>query len=373
MSVKIVTVENRRQLRKFLTFPFELYKGSENWVPPLMGDEYDTFNPKQNGAYEFCDACLYLAYRDDKIVGRVAAIINFKANELWKQPVVRFGWLDFIEDQEVLNALLDSVVAWGKQHGCSELKGPLGFTDMDKEGSLVEGYDRLSPFTCLYNYPYYDTLLKAYGLEKDVDWIQRVVHMDHVSPQVFKIAELVEKRYGLHMAHAKTSRELCNKYGMSIFHMYNEAFAPLFQFTPLTDRQIKKYLATYVPIMDPDFLAVCLDADDNPVGFAFGVPTLSEAVKKSNGRLFPFGFIRILRALKHNDTCEALLIGVLPEFQGKGAALLIFNYLYEHATKRGVTKVIMNPQLEENHKVQSMFDSFDPEFYMRRRSYVKKL
>ncbi|MBP5210822.1 MAG: N-acetyltransferase, partial [Bacteroidales bacterium] len=177
MSVTLVTVKNKKQLKEFIRFPLDLYKGNDCWVPALEGDEYDTFNPKKNGAWEFSTAECYLAYKEGKIVGRVAAIINFKANDLWHEKAVRFGWLDFVEDQEIVNALMDAVVAFGHAHGCNSMKGPLGFTDMDKEGLLVDGYDKLSPFTCLYNYPYYDILLKNYGLQKEADWIQKKIEI----------------------------------------------------------------------------------------------------------------------------------------------------------------------------------------------------
>lgn len=373
MPITIVKVENRAQLKTFIRFPYILYRNCRNWVPALEGDEYDTFNPKTNGAFEYCECQQYLAYKNGKVAGRVAAIINHKANKLWGEEIVRFGWLDFIEDIEVLKALLGTVEIWGKVRGCVSMKGPWGFTDMDKEGSLVEGYENLSPFTCLYNYPYYDTLLTQAGLTKDVDWTQKLAKIDSDLPPMFQYAEAIESRFELHMARCKSTREMRDKYGLAIFHMYNETFAPLFQFTPLSDRQIKRYLQTYVPILIPDFVAICLDKNDRPVGFTFCVPSLSKAVKKAGGRLFPFGFLHILRALRHNDTIEALMIGVLPEYQGKGANVLMFKYLHENCLKRGINKLILNPQLEENFKVQSLFEQYETAPFMRRRAYRKNI
>lgn len=373
MHISIVKVESKAQLRKFIRFPEKLYKNCENWVPALEGDEFDNFNPKKNGAYDYCEADCFLAYRGGEIVGRVAAIINHTANRNWNCETVRFGWLDFIEDEEVAKALIDTVAAWGRERGCTEMKGPWGFTDMDKEGLLVEGYEHLCPFTCLYNYPYYDTILQKIGLVKDVDWTQRICHIDKELPPMFQFADTIEKRFDIHIYKPKTTRELCDRYGLAIFHMYNETFAPLFQFAPLTDKQINMYLDTYVPILDARYVAVCVDKDENPVGFAFCVPTLSKAVKKSNGRLFPFGFIRILRALRKNDTLEALLIGVLPEYQGKGASVLLFKHIHENCLKSGINKMILNPQLEENFKVQTLFDQYRTEPFMRRRAYRKAI
>ena len=358
-------------MKKFVTFPLKLYKNCENWVPALESDEYDTFNPKKNGAYEFCEADCFLAYRDKEIVGRVAAIINHKANK--DKKIVRFGWLDFIDDEAVLSALIGSVTAWGKARGCTEIRGPWGFTDMDKEGSLVEGYEHLSPFTCLYNYPYYDKLLQKLGFAKDVDWTQKVLEISKEIPPMFQYADLVEQRFNIHILHPKNMKVLSKRYGMELFHMYNEAFEPLHGFSPLTDKQIEAYLKTYIPILDKDFVSLVVDNDDNPVGFLICVPSLSKAVKKTKGRLFPFGFTQILKALKKNDTLEALIMGVKPEYQQCGVPVLLFKYLHENCIKRGIDTIIMNPQLEENYKVQSLFGDYETKPYMRRRAYKKSL
>ena len=371
MSIQIVKVESHSQLKQFVAFPLQLYKDCANWVPALEGDEFDTFNPEKNGAYDFCEADCFLAYRGKEIVGRVAAIINHKADDL--QGIVRFGWLDFIEDEAVLRALIDTVAAWGKERRRTEMRGPWGFTDMDKEGLLIEGYENLSPFTCLYNYPYYGTMLEQLGFEKDVDWTQRVLKLDREMPPTYKFAHLIEERYGVHVVQPKSMKKMCKQYGMEIFHMYNEAFAPLMGFSPLTDKQIANYLDTYVPILDKDFVAVAVNDEDKPIGFLFCVPSLSKAVKKSNGRLFPFGFIRILKALKKNDTLEALIIGVSPQYQQKGVPLLMFKYLHENCIRRGIDKIIMNPQLEENYKVQSLFGDYKTVPFMRRRAYKKTI
>lgn len=371
MSINIIKVESHKQLKQFVAFPLKLYKNCENWVPALEGDEFDTFNPKKNGAYEFCEADCFLAYRDNEIVGRVAAIINHKANK--DRKIVRFGWFDFIEDVEVARVLLDTVVAWGKERGCNDIRGPWGFTDMDKEGLLVDGYEHLSPFTCLYNYPYYSSILEQLGYEKDVDWTQRTLEVSKELPPMFQFASLIEERFKVHVVQPKSMKETSNHYGMEIFHMYNEAFAPLHGFSPLTDKQIEAYLKTYVPILDKDFVALAVNDNDKPVGFLFCVPSLSKAVKKANGRLFPFGFIHILKALKKNDTLEALIMGVMPEYQQCGIPVLLFKYLHENCIKRGIDSIIMNPQLEENYKVQSLFGDYKTTPFMRRRAYKKSI
>ena len=369
MSVEIVKVAGRSQLKKFITYPEKLYKDCPNWVPALQGDEYDTFNPARNGAYDFCEADCFLAYKDGRIAGRVAAIINHKADD--REGIVRFGWLDFIEDEEVLRALIETVQAWGRERGRSEIRGPWGFTDMDKEGLLTDGFDNLSHFTCLYNYPYYGPMLEKLGFEKAVDWTQRYMEVSPQLPSMFQYAPLIEQRFGVHEVTGLSMRAMCRRYGMEIFHAYNEAFAPLEGFSPLTDKQIKNYLKTYVPILDKDFVAVVVDKDDGPAGFLFCVPSLSKAVKKGKGKLFPFGIFHILRALRHNDTLEALLIGVLPEYQACGVPVLMFKYIHENCIRRGIRSIIFNPQLEENYKVQSLFGEYKTIPFMRRRAYRK--
>lgn len=371
MAITIVKVESHKQLKLFVTFPLHLYKDCENWVPALEGDEYSTFNPQKNGAYDFCEADCFLAYRDNEVVGRVAAIINHKADD--EQHLVRFGWLDFIEDEEVLKALIGAVVEWGKKRNRTEMRGPWGFTDMDKEGLLVEGFEHLSPFTCLYNYPYYGTMLEKIGFTKDVDWTQRVLEVSRELPPMFQFNSLIEERFHVHVVEPRSMKEMSKRYGMEIFHMYNEAFAPLHGFSPLTDKQIEAYLKTYVPILDKDFVAVAVNDEDQPVGFLFCVPSLSQAVKKSNGRLFPLGFIHILKALKKNDTLEALIMGVMPDYQQCGIPALLFKYLHENCIKRGISQIIMNPQLEENYKVQSLFGEYKTFPFMRRRAYKRDL
>jgi GNAT superfamily N-acetyltransferase len=302
-------------------------------------------------------------------VGRIAAIINHKADG--EENVVRFGWLDFIEDEEVLKTLIDTVADWGKQRGRTEMRGPWGFTDMDKEGLLVEGFEHLSPFTCLYNYPYYGPMLEKLGFTKEVDWTQRTLDVSPELPSMFQFAHLIEKRSNVHVVQPTSMKDMCRRYGMEIFHMYNEAFAPLNGFSPLTDKQIENYLDTYVPILDKDFVAVAVNDKYQPIGFLFCVPSLSKAVKKSNGRLFPFGFIRIMKALKKNDTLEALIMGVLPDYQQCGIPVLLFKYLHENCIKRGIDTIIMNPQLEENYKVQSLFGEYTTHPFMRRRAYKR--
>ena len=373
MSLSLKEVRTRRELRQFITFPEKLYKNCPNWVPSLHGDEFDALGDK-NPALDFCERALYLALRDGQIVGRVAAIINHNTNARWQEKVVRFGWIDFIEDIEVVRLLIDAVVRWGKERDCVKIKGPLGFSDMDKEGLLVEGFEYLSPFTVIYNYPYYGPMLEQLGFVKDADWTQKIVDIPEGDLPQLKSASLVEERLGLHVLKCVSMRELGMKYGKELFHVVNASFSELYEFAPLTDRQIDVYVKVYMPILNKDFVAVILDKDEQVAGFAFCVPTLSRAFQKAKGRLFPFGFIPILRALHNTDTIEALMIGVLPQYQGEGASVLMFKHLLDSCHKYGVKRMLTNPQLETNDKVQSIFKGITgTRVFQRRRSYVKAI
>ena len=370
-TVQIVPVEGRRALMQFIRFPLGLYKDCPQWVPAFEDDEIKSLSD-QNPSLAFCERELYLALKGGKIVGRVAAILNRKANEKWGEKTVRFGWIDFIDDFEVAKALIDAVVAWGKACGAEKVKGPLGFTDMDREGLLVEGFEHDSPFTVIYNFPYYGEYIERMGFRKDADWTQRIIELPDHLPPMFQYADLVEKRYGLKIWRGRNMREM-SKRGREMFHVLNDAFAPLYEYSKLTEEQIDGYVKQYVPIMNKDLVAFVVNEEDKLVGFTVTMPSISKAVRKARGRLFPFGFIPVLRSLRKNDTIEALLIGVLPEYQGKGANVLMFKYIHENCIRLGIKRMLLNPQLEENYKVQSLFGEYDPQPYQRRRSYVMEL
>ena len=368
--IEIVPVDKPRDIRRFINFAEKLYKEAPNWTPPTFDDDMKALSGK-NPASEFCQHQCYLALRDGKVVGRVCAIINNKANTQWNTRVVRFGWLDFIEDAEVLSALLKAVEDYGRRYGCDTIKGPLGFTDMDKEGLLVEGFEHPSPFTCLYNYPYYDTLLQQLGYAKDVDWTQRTVVIGDEVPSMFQYAGLVEQRFGLKVLKGLSRKYLMDHYGLKFFHTLNEAFLPLYQFSKLTDAQIDVYVKEYLGLLNLDFLCLVVNEQDDIVGFCVCCPSLAKALRRSRGRMFPFGWAHLLHALKHNDTLDALLIGVLPEYQGKGVNVLLFKYIHENALRYGIHTMILNPQLEENLKVQTLFGDYECKPFARRRSYTK--
>ena len=375
MKPILKVVEGKRDLTKFIHFPEKLYKNDKWWVPALISDEYNTLQASKNPAFDYCEAKLWLAL-DEKgnVVGRVAGIINHEANKRWNEQSARFGWIDFIEDQEVLDTMLAEVQKWALEKGMVKLKGPLGFTDLDKEGLLVEGFEQLSPFTCIYNFPYYGPMLEKAGFSKDADWTQRIVSVPDEFPRMMKLADAIAERAGVHVVTIKNKKEL-RKEADYLFHkVYNETFAPLYEFAPLNDRQIDQYIDSYIPILDSDFISIIHDKDEHIVAFAITVPSLSKAVQKAKGRLFPFGIFPILKALHRNDTLEALMIGIHPDYQSKGLQVLLFKQIHENVIRRGDIKtMIMNPQLEENVKVQMIFDEYNPQPYMRRRSYFKEL
>lgn len=370
MSIELIPVRERRQLKEFIRFPLSLYKGCDKWVPAFESDEYKSLGP-DNPSLSFCERELYLAVREGRTVGRVAAILNRKANEKWGENTVRFGWIDFVEDFEVAKALIGAVVAWAKSKGACKVKGPLGFTDMDREGLLVEGFENESPFTVIYNYPYYPEYLERLGFTKDVDWTQRVMAIPEQIPPVFQYAHLIEDRYKIRILRASTLKEMAKR-GREMFHVLNEAFAGLYEYSKLSEEQIDGYVKQYVPVLNKDLVAMVINDKDQLVGFTVTMPHISAAVRKAKGRILPWGWMHLLPALspKRNKITEALLIGVLPEYQAKGATMLMFKYLLDNYHRLGIRQMLLNPQLEENHKVQALWDAFETHPYQRRRSYV---
>lgn len=370
--VTVSTVKTKKELESFIRFPEELYKNHPLWVPPLRMDERNTLK-KSAPAFRHCDAEYFLAYKDGKIAGRVAAIINHVANTDWKEKVVRFGWIDFIDDYEVSAALIKAVVDWGKEREMEYIKGPLGFSDMDKEGLLVEGYENLPSITCIYNYPYYVTHLERMGFVKDADWVQDIIDIpDQLPEKLARFEAVVKERYGYKVMYPKRNSEY-RKRGLEIFDVMNSSFTNLYEYSRLNDEQIKDYVNQYLPFVDRDLTCILLDEKDDVIGFAVTIPSLSKAFRKAGGKLFPFGFIHILRGLKGDGLLEALMIGVKPEHQGKGLNSIIFSHVFKGAKKYGMKKMVTNPRLETNSRVFRIFDYFNPQLYMRRRCYKANL
>ena len=380
-SIEIRRITGRKDLKRFIRFNYELYKDCPYAVPDFLEDTLDTFNPKKNAAFDFCDVDYFLALRQGKVVGRVAAIINHKANKTWGTNNARFGWIDFINDEEVSGALLTAVEQWGREHGCSKLVGPLGFTDMDPEGMLTGGYDQLSTMSTVYNYPYYPRHMERWGYTKEVDWVERKIRVpdaDHQahSDKYFRVAEMCAKRYNLRVRKFKSAREIREKnLGPAIFNVVNKAYAPLYGYSEMNERQIAQYVNTYLPLIDMRLLTVVEDEQGQFVAMGVGMPSLSVALQKAKSRLFPFGWFHLAKALfvRHSDILDLLLVAVLPEYQNKGVNAMIFADLIPITQKMGFKSAETHPQLETNEKSQGQWAYLDAEVHKQRRCYQKPL
>ena len=373
MQVHIRETATKGDLKRFVKFPDTLYRGCPQWVPAMRADEYLTLSKKINPAFKHCEAKYFLAYAGNKVVGRVAAIINHNANHDWGHRTVRFGWFDFIDDYEVSGALLDAVANWGLEKGMDKISGPLGFSDMDKEGLLVDGFENLPSITTLYNFPYYPVHYEKYGLLKDIDWLQKRFNVPPAVPDKLKqYSSIVAERSKIHYYIPRNKRELKTR-GLGIFEAMNESFLPLYEYTPLNRAQMDAYIKQYLMIVNTDLCCFVVDENEKMVAFAVTIPSLSKAVQRTKGRLFPFGFIHLLRGLKKYDDIEMSFIGVIPEYQNKGLNAMIFSKLHQTFIDYGAKRVYTNPQLETNKAVLALFDYYESEPYMRRRCYSKKL
>ncbi|MDP4281864.1 MAG: hypothetical protein Q8867_06895 [Bacteroidota bacterium] len=371
MDIKIRRVTGRRDLRKFIGFPYKLFKGNTFWCPPLRIDEKKTLSRKRNPAFEFCEAEYFLAYKKNRLVGRIAGIINHKANDKWNEKLVRFGWIDFIDDPAVSEALISAVVEWGKSKGMTGIQGPLGFSDMDNEGMLIKGFDEQATMASIYNYSYYPEHMFRMGFEKAADWIQyEFLISEEIPDKVERISELVMKKYGLHVLKAKSSKDLL-PYGKKMFTTLNQAFDKLYGYSTLSERQMDDYVKTYFNFIRPEFVALVLDEKDDVVGFGITMPSLTRALQKCNGKLFPFGFIYLLRAMKKNETMDMYVNGVRPDYQGKGVNSLYYNEMQKEYIRHHVKKAVTNPQLEDNAKALTIWKNFNGRQHLTRRCWIK--
>ena len=365
----------RKELRDFTNFSIDLYKDNLYFVPPLVLDEINTLTPAKNPAFDFCEAEYFMAYRDGEPVGRIAAIINHEVNESSGEKAARFGFVDFIDDPEVSGALLAKVEEWARNKGMQKVIGPLSFTDLDKEGCLVEGYDQLSTMATIYNYPYYPRHFESHGYAKESDWVEYLIAIpDGIPEKHLRIAEIVKKKFGLKVVKYKSRRKVKKDYGKALFHLINDTYKDLYQFSRLTDRQIDNYIDFYLGLLDLDLLTIIADSDDRIVGVGISMPSMSRALQKSRGRFLPFGWWHLLKGLKgKNDRVDLLLVAVRPEYQAKGVSALLFTDLIPQFIKKGFKWAESNPEMEGNSKVQNQWEAFNPNLNKRRRSYVKHL
>ncbi|MCX6252731.1 MAG: hypothetical protein NTX61_18505 [Bacteroidetes bacterium] len=372
MEIIMKQVTTKSDLRKFIGFQYTLYKGNQFWCPQMRMDEMKTLSRKKNPAFDFCEANYWLAYKGKKLVGRVAGIINHKANERWNEQLVRFGWIDFIDDLEVSRTLIKTVEEWGKEKGMNGIHGPLGFSDMDNEGMLIKGFDEQSTLASIYNYPYYPEHMEKLGFTKAADWVQYTFDIPPVIPEKMeRMSALVQEKYGLHLLKAKKAKELI-PYAPKMFKLLNQAFDELYGFTTLTERQIQNYIKQYFGFIRPEFVSLVIDRNDEVVGFGISMPSLTIALRKCNGKLFPFGFIQILSAIKKNDTIDMYLNGVHPNFHGKGVAAIYYQELHKAYLRNKIKRAITNPQLEDNAKALTMWKSFNGRQHITRRCWKKQ-
>mgnify|MGYP000848529263 FL=1 len=379
-SITIKKVENKKELKAFIEFHYDLYKGNKYDVPTLYTDDVNTLSKDKNAAFDFCEAQYYLAYKEGRLCGRVAAIINHRANERWKRKSVRFGWIEFIDDREVSAALLRAVEDFGRQKGMDEVVGPLGFTDMDPEGMLTWGFDKLGTMATIYNYPYYPEHMEAMeDYEKDNDYVEFYLEVPPTVPEKYtKIASMVEDRYNLHVKKPTRKEVVKGGLGKKIFDIINITFKDLYGYSELSDKQIQQYVKMYFPLADLNLITLIEDrnADKKIVGVGITLPSLSRALQKCHrGRLFPFGWWHLLRAIKFHKTegVDLLLLGILPEYRAKGANALMFADLIPRYQAYGFKWGESQVEMESNENVQSQWGPLEPVNHKRRRCYRKKL
>ena len=376
MAVEIREIQTKKELKKFIQFANDLYADCPYYCTPLLFDELNCFDPEKNPALEVCEFQLWMAYREGEPVGRIAGIINKRANEKWGFKHVRFGWFDFIDDEEVSKALLDTVAAWGKARGMDALNGPVGFTDFDHEGLLLEGYDYPAVMASLYNYPYYVKHIDAYGLVKEADWIELQVFPPKQTPErIERLAEMVKQRYHVRTVKVKNSREVVKRFGIEYMDVIDAAYQKLYNFQPMTEKQKNYYKDMYFQFLNFDFVTLVVNENEELVGVGLGMPDLAPALRKCGGKLFPFGWYHLIKALKAEqmDRFSFLLIAVRPDYQDKGINALFLQDQIPIINQYGIKTLETTSMLETNTKVLSFFMQFDHKQHKRHRAYIKPL
>lgn len=365
----------KSNLNKFIQFQIDLYDGNPYFVPPLVSDDLGTLLPNKNPAFDFCESVYFMAYKDGKPVGRIAGIINRQVNEHHNQATARFGFIDFIDDEEVSKALLESVEKWAREKGMNKIIGPMGFTDMDHEGMLIQGFEELGTMATIYNYDYYPRHLEKLGYEKEADWVEFLMEVPDKIPEKYdRIANIVKQKYGLSVKKYTNRKKAKAEIGWPLFHLINEAYDGLYEYSRLSEKQIEYYIDQYLGLLNLDLLTAIVDKDDKLVGIGISIPSMSRALQKSKGRLFPFGWYHLLRALKcKTDRVDLLLVAVKPKYLNKGVNALLFQDLIPYYIKYGFKYAESNLELETNNKVQGQWDYFTNRQHRRRRAYCKML
>ncbi len=373
-NIEIREVTNLKELKQFVQFEFDLYKDNKYWVPPLFFDEMNTLRKDKNPAFEVCEAVYYTAWIENKMVGRIAGIIQKKYIEKWGNKFARFGWFDFIDDFDVSHSLFEKVTYWAKEKGMVGLNGPLGFSDLDYEGLLIEGFEELNTMATLYNYPYYIDHYEKLGLKKDADWVEFEIKVPKQIPEkADKLSRIVMERFKLHVKEIKNVNKLVKEYGREVFEVIEKTYKDLYGVTELTENQIQYYIKSYFSFLSPKFIKLIFNQQDRIVGMVIAIPSLNRALQKAKGRLLPFGFVHLLKALLKPIYLDLLLGAVLPEYQAKGVDALMMTELTKSAIKAGIISAESNPELEVNEKVQGHWKYFEARQHKRRRAFLKMI
>lgn len=371
--ITVKQVVSKKELKAFVKFPFKIYKDSKYWVPPIITQELETFNKKKNPVFDNAEAHFFLAYKNNKIVGRIVAIINWLEVNDQNQKKMRFGWFDFIDDLDVSKALLDQVVQIGNANNLDYIEGPVGFSNMDKVGVMTEGFDEIGSMITWYNYPYYVKHYEAYNLKVEKHYIESKFPFSNIKPEVFNKAQaLIKKRCqlkALNFEHTKDVMPYANK----MFDLFNKTYSSLSSFVAITDVQKEYFKKKFISFINPEYIKFVVDKDEKLIAFAVVMPSFSKALQKANGKLFPFGFIHILKAKKQSKDILFYLIGILPEYQNKGVTAIIFNECYNTIKNKGIQNCYRTPELENNTAVQQIWKHFDPKVYKRRKTFRKVL
>jgi len=376
MAIEIRPVEpTRSELKKYVKYGIDFYDGNPYYVPPLIMDDVNTLSPDKNPAFEFCEAQSFMAYREGKPVGRITGIINHKVNERTGQKSLRFGFVDFEDDAEVADALFEAASQWGRSKGMESIVGPMGFTDMDHEGMLIEGFEELGTMATIYNHPYYPRHMERMGFTKEADWVEFFVKVPDAVPEKYqRIAEIVQKRNNLKVKKYTSRKKIKEEYGVALFELINEAYDQLYGYSPLSPKQIQYYINMYLGILNLELVTVITDADDNIVAVGISIQSFSKALQKCRGRLFPFGWRHLLPVLLgKSDAVDLLLIAVKPEYQNKGVNALLFADLIPYYNKNGFEHAETNPELADNTKVQNQWEHFDYRQHRRRCTWRKSI
>jgi len=371
--IVIKEAKTKKEMKDYVKFSFELYKNNPYWIPPIIAEELETFDKDKNPAFQTAEAYFYLAYNDDKIVGKVAAIINWDEVKILGKSKVRFGWFDVIDDIEVTKALLEKVYELGNKHNLEMVEGPIGFSNLDKVGVLVEGFDQMGNMVTWYSLPYYKDHFEQLGLTKEKEYIESDFSFSNINPEPFqKASALIKKRYELRTLNFTKTKDIF-PYVDKMFDLFNETYAKLQSFVAINDIQKEYFKKKYISFINPEFIKFIVDKDDKMVAFAIVMPGFSEALKKANGKLFPFGFYHLLKAKNHSKEVVFYLIGVLPEYQSKGVTAIIFDEYYKVCQAKGIETCVRTPELDENHAIHNLWKHFNSKITKRRRTYSKKL